>query len=173
MLGMQRTFFKGYVTTNFNIGLQRNVINGSLNQDPISGDIFPTYENHSSSNSLLIQTNNNIRLDKAKTWFFGINYFYVDQQQMELGQLQSLMSLDLSLKKLWNNWTFSVAVSDALNTYKEKINDVQQNGNYNFINQNQYRQGVEVTLVYNFGNQKVKKIRDIDSADSDIKNRTR
>lgn len=173
MLGMQRTFFKGYVTTNFNIGLQRNVINGSLNQDPISGDIFPTYENHSSSNSLLIQTNNNIRLDKGKTWFFGINYFYVDQQQMELGQLQSLMSLDMSLKKLWNNWTFSVAVSDALNTYKEKINDVQQNGNYNFINQNQYRQGVEVTLVYNFGNQKVKKIRDIDSADSDIKNRTR
>lgn len=173
MLGMQRSFFKGYLTTNFNIGVQRNVINGSLNQDPISGDVFPMYENHISSNSLLIQTNNNIRLDKAKTWFLGVNYFYVDQQQMELGQLQSLSSLDVSLKKLWNNWTFSVAVSDVLNTYKEKINDVQQNGNYNFINQNQYRQGVEVTLVYSFGNQKVKKIREIDSADSDIKNRTR
>ena len=39
--------------------------------------------------------------------------------------------------------------------------------------EDQYKQGVELTIVYNFGNQKVKKVRDIDSADKDIKNRTR
>lgn len=173
MLGMQKTFFKGYLTSNFNIGLQRNMNSGSLNQDPLTGDIFPTYENHIASNSLLIQTNNNIRLDKNKTWFLGVNYFYVDRQQIELGQLHSLMSLDLNIKKLWNQWTFSLGFDDVLNTHKIIIEDYQQNGNYNYVNQNQYKRGVELTIVYNFGNQKVKKVRTIDSADKDIKNRTR
>ncbi|MGA9212510.1 TonB-dependent receptor domain-containing protein [Kaistella sp.] len=173
MLGMQKTFFKGYLTSNFNIGLQRNMNNGSLNQDPLTGDIFPTYENHVVSNSLLIQTNNNIRLDKNKTWFLGVNYFYVDRQQIELGQLHSLMSLDLNIKKIWDQWTFSLGFDDVLNTHKIVIEDYQQNGNYNYVNQNQYRKGVELTIVYNFGNQKVKKVRTIDSADKDIKNRTR
>ncbi|QBO57404.1 TonB-dependent receptor domain-containing protein [Chryseobacterium salivictor] len=173
MLGMQKTFFKGYLTSNFNIGVQRNMNNGSLNQDPLTGDIFPTYENHIASNSLLIQTNNNIRLDKNKTWFLGMNYFYVDQQQIELGQLHSLMSLDLNIKKIWDQWTFSLGLDDVLNTHKIVIEDYQQNGNYNYVNQNQYRRGVELTIVYNFGNQKVKKVRTIDSADKDIKNRTR
>ncbi|MDQ0477041.1 TonB-dependent receptor domain-containing protein [Chryseobacterium sp. MDT2-18] len=173
MLGMQKTFFKGYLTSNFNIGLQRNMNNGSLNQDPLTGDIFPTYENHIASNSLLIQTNNNIRLDKNKTWFLGVNYFYVDRQQIELGQLHNLMSLDLNIKKIWDQWTFSLGFNDVLNTHKIVIEDYQQNGNYNYVNQNQYRRGVELTIVYNFGNQKVKKVRTIDSADKDIKNRTR
>lgn len=173
MIGMQKKFFKGYLTSNFNIGIQRNVNNGSLNQDPLTGDIFPLYENHIASNSLLIQTNNSIRLDKAKTWFMGVNYFYVDKQQIELGQLRSLMSLDLNLKKLWNEWTFSVGVNDILNTNKVVIEDFQKNGNYNYINQNQYKRSIELTIVYNFGNQKVKKMRTIDSADKDIKNRTR
>ena len=173
MLGMQKTFFKGYLTSNFNIGMQRNVNNASLNEDPITGDIFPVYENNKSSNSLLIQTNNNIRLDKNKTWFLGVNYFYVDKQQIELGQLNQLMSLDLNIKKIWNQWTFSLDLDDVLNTQKIIINDVQDNGNFNTIDQNRYTRGVKLTMVYNFGNQKVKKVRDIDSADKDIKNRTR
>lgn len=173
MVGMQKTFFKGYLTSNFNIGMQRNVNNASLNEDPITGDIFPVYENNKSSNSLLIQTNNNIRLDKNKTWFLGVNYFYVDKQQIELGQLNQLMSLDLNIKKIWNQWTFSLDLDDVLNTQKIVINDVQDNGNFNTIDQNRYTRGVKLTMVYNFGNQKVKKVRDIDSADKDIKNRTR
>lgn len=173
MLGMQKTFFKGYLTSNFNIGMQRNVNNASLNEDPITGDIFPVYENNKSSNSLLIQTSNNIRLDKNKTWFLGVNYFYVDKQQIELGQLNQLMSLDLNIKKIWNQWTFSLDLDDVLNTQKIIINDVQDNGNFNTIDQNRYTRGVKLTMVYNFGNQKVKKVRDIDSADKDIKNRTR
>lgn len=173
MIGMQKSFFKGYLTSNFNIGVQRNVNDGTLNTDPITGDIFPTYENHIASNSFIIQTGNNIRLDKNKTWFLGVNYFYVDKQQIELGQLKSLMSLDFTLKKLWNDWTFSVGVEDILNTHQIVIEDYQKNGNYNNISQNQYKRGVELTIVYNFGNQKVKKVRDIDSADKDIKNRTR
>ncbi|WP_442896950.1 TonB-dependent receptor domain-containing protein [Epilithonimonas sp.] len=174
MIGMQKSFFKQYLTTNFNIGLQRNINNGFLNTDPITGDIFPDYVNKIKSNSLLIQTNNTVRLDKKKTWFLGVNYWYVDNQQIELGQLKSLMSLDANIKKVWNDWTFALEIYDLLKTNKVVINDNSQaSGNYNYINQNQYNQSVNFSITYNFGNKKVQKIRDISSADKDIKNRTR
>lgn len=174
MIGMQKMFFKSYLTTNFNIGMQRNINNGFLNTDPITGEVFPDYVNKIKSNSLLIQTNNTVRLDKKKTWFLGVNYWYVDNQQIELGQLKSLMSLDANIKKVWNDWTFSLEIFDILNTNKVEISDYSQaDGKYNYINQNQYNQSVNFSITYNFGNKKVQKIRDIDSADKDIKNRTR
>lgn len=172
MIGMQKSYFKGYLSSNFNIGLQRNVNNGTLNTDPITGDLFPVYTNTMSSTSLLIQTSNNLRLDKGKTWFLGMNYFFVDKQQIELGQLKSLMSLDFNLKKMYNQWTFTLGVTDVLNTNRVIIEDFQENGNYNSVDQNRYNRGVELSIVYNFGNQKIKKIRDINSADKDIKSRT-
>jgi hypothetical protein len=50
--------------------------------DPTTGDRFKnelgqyvTYVNDTNSTSLLIQTNNTIRLDKKKTWFLRVNYF--------------------------------------------------------------------------------------------------
>jgi len=173
MIGMQKSFFKQYLTSNFNIGMQRNVNNGFLNTDPITGDVFPDYVNKIKSNSLLIQTNNTVRLDKNKTWFLGVNYWYVDNQQIELGRLKSLMSLDANIKKVWNDWTFALEVYDILKTNKVVITDYQDNGNFNYINQNQYNQGLNFSVTYNFGNKKVQKIRDISSADKDIKNRTR
>ena len=174
MIGMQKTFFKQYLTTNFNVGMQRNINNGFLNTDPITGEVFPDYVNKIKSNSLLIQTNNTVRLDKKKTWFLGVNYWYVDNQQIELGQLKSLMSLDTNIKKVWNDWTFALEIFDILNTNKVEISDYSQaDGKYNYINQNQYNQSVNFSITYNFGNKKVQKIRDISSADKDIKNRTR
>ena len=172
MVGMQKSFFKGILTTNFNVGVQHNINDGSLSVDPITGDVFPLYENKNSSTSFVVQTNNNIRLDQKKTWFLGANYFYVNKQQIELGTLAGLMSLDLNLKKVWDQWTFSLGVDDVFNSYIIKIEDYQKNGNYNYVEQNQYKRGFKLTIVYNFGNQKVKKVRDIDSADKDIKNRT-
>ncbi|RXM40117.1 TonB-dependent receptor [Chryseobacterium sp. CH21] len=180
MVGIQKSFFKQYWTTNFNIGVQHNINNGSLDTDPTTGDRFRNqdgkniaYTNKTSSTSLLIQTNNTIRLDKKKTWFFGVNYFFVDKQQIELGLLKGLMSLDLSLKKMWNDWTFAVNVNDVLNTNIVKIEDFQDNGNYNYIHQNRYNRSFTVSLTYNFGNQKVKKVRDIEGASDAIKSRTR
>lgn len=180
MVGIQKSFFKQYWTTNFNIGVQHNINNGSLDTDPTTGDRFKNregeyivYTNKTNSTSLLIQTNNTIRLDKAKTWFFGLNYFFVDRQQIELGSLKNLMSLDLSIKKLWYDWTFAVNMNDILNTNIVKIEDYQANGNYNYIHQNRYNRSVTVSLTYNFGNKKVKKVRDIEGASDSIKSRTR
>ncbi len=173
MLGMQKSFFKKYWTTNFNIGVQHNRNNGSLNVDPTTGEVFDTYINTSHSTSLVIQTNNTIKLDKAKTWFAGINFFYVDKQQIELGTLKNLSSLDLSIKKLWNDWTFAVNVTDVLRKNILIIEDYQANGTYNYVKNNQFRRGVTFSLTYNFGNQKLQKMRNIDSAADDIKSRTR
>lgn len=173
MLGMQKTFFNQYLTTNFNIGVQHNINKGTLNTDPTSGQVFDTYINNRKSSSIVIQTNNTIRLDKKKTWFLGVNYFYVDQQQIELGMLKNLMSLDLSIKKNWNDWTFALNMNDVLNTNIVEIEDSQANGTYNYIRNNQYRRGGTFSITYNFGNQKVKKVRDIEGASDAIKSRTR
>ncbi len=173
MLGMQKSFFNQYLTTNFNIGLQHNINNGTLNSDPTTGEIFDTYTNTKKSTSLLIQTNNTIRLDKAKTWFVGVNFFYVDKQQIDFGQLQSLAGLDLSIKKLWNNWTFAVNVNDVLRTNIVKIKDEQADGNFNYLSNDSFRRGLTASVTYNFGNQKVQKARKVDGAADDIKSRTR
>lgn len=173
MVGVQRSFFNQYLTTNFNIGVQRNVNDGSLSVDPTSGDVFPTYENKISSTSIIIQTNNTIRLDKKKTWFLGINYFFVDKQQIELGLLKNLMSLDVSLKKNWNDWTFALNLTDVLRTNIVEIEDYQANGNYNYVRNDQFRRGGTFSITYNFGNQKVKKVRSIEGASDAIKSRTR
>lgn len=173
MFGIQKSFFKQAWTTNFNIGVQHNKNNGSLSVDPTTGDIFPLYTNNTSSTSFVVQTNNNIRLDQKKTWFAGVNFFYVDKQQIELGMLKNLSSLDLSLKKIWNDWTFTVNVNDILKTNIVEVEDYQENGNYNYVQNNMYRQSVGASIVYNFGNQKVKKVRNIESASDEIKSRTK
>ncbi|WP_294322029.1 TonB-dependent receptor [uncultured Chryseobacterium sp.] len=173
MLGIQRSLFKQYLTLNFNAGIQHNINNGTLNTDPTTGQVFDTYINNRKSTSLVINSNNTLRLDKSKTWFLGVNFFYVDKQQIELGVLKNLMSLDLSIKKNWNDWTFAVNVNDVLRTNVVEIEDYQSNGNYNYIKNDMYRRNITVSLTYNFGNKKVKKVREIESASDDIKKRTR
>ncbi|MCU7617963.1 TonB-dependent receptor [Chryseobacterium sp. PBS4-4] len=173
MLGMQKTFFNQYLTTNFNIGVQHNINKGTLNTDPTTGQVFDTYINNRESSSIVIQTNNTIRLDKKKTWFLGVNYFFVDKQQIELGMLKNLMSLDVSIKKNWNDWTFALNVNDVLRTNIVEIEDSQANGTYNYIKNDQFRRGGTFSITYNFGNQKVKKVRDIEGASDAIKSRTR
>jgi len=179
-LGVNKSFFKQTVSVNFNIGMQHNINRGSLSVDPTTGDRFlnangdfVTYTNETESTSLFIQSNNTIRLDKKKTWFLGVNYFYVDKQQIELGLLKNMMSLDLNLKKIWNDWTFSVNVNDVFRTNVVEVNDRQANGNFNYILNDTYRQNFGATIVYNFGNKKVKKVRDIEDASKDVKSRTR
>ncbi|WP_294292993.1 outer membrane beta-barrel protein, partial [uncultured Chryseobacterium sp.] len=86
---------------------------------------------------------------------------------------KNLMSLDLSIKKNWNDWTFAVNVNDVLRTNVVEIEDYQSNGNYNYIKNDMYRRNITVSLTYNFGNKKVKKVREIESASDDIKKRTR
>lgn len=174
IVGMNKSFFKQYLQTNINLGIQMNKVNGTLDTDPITGEKFPEFILNRTTYSPLIQANNNIRLDKAKSWFFGVNYFYIGKQQIDIGMLKPLQSLDLSIKKVWNNWTFAADARDILRTNIVKISDTQSTGNFNNIYQIQYdNRSYTATITYNFGNNKVKKIRDIENASDAIKNRTR
>ena len=173
-VGMQKSFFKQYWTTNMIVGVQHNRNNGSLNFDPTTGEQFDNYVNKRNSSSLILKTSNTIRLDKAKTWFVTLDAMYMDKQQIELGMLNSLSSVDLGIKKIWNEWTFAVNATDIFRGYIIKIEDKQtDSGNFNYVNNDTYRRGGTLSITYNFGNKQVKKTRAIENAADDIKSRTR
>ncbi len=172
-VGTQKSFFGSIFTTNTNVGLQINRVDAFLDHDPITGDQFSPFSINTHTNSLLIQTNNTIRLSPKKDWYLGVNYWYVGAQILNIGTLKPLSSLDVSIKKIWNDWTFNLEATDLLRTNVVKVDDTQGNGNYNFVTNDQFNRGVQFSVTYNFGNKKVKGLRKIEDASKDAKSRTR
>ena len=172
-VGTQKSFFNSILTTNTNLGLQINRVDAFLAQDPITGDQFSPFIIDTHTNSLLIQTYNTLRLSSKKDWFLGVNYWYVGAQILNIGTLQPLSSLDISIKKIWNDWTFNLEATDLLRTNIVKVDDTQGNGNYNFVTNDQFNRGVQLSVTYSFGNKKIKGVRQIDDASKDAKSRTR
>ncbi len=171
-LGMQKSFFKGILTTNGSVGLQLSKVDAYLDTDPLTGDTFDPFTINTTTSSLFVQTNNTLRLSSKKDWFLGVNYFYIGSQILNIGTLKPLSSLDVSIKKLWNDWTFNLQVRDIFKTNVVKVEDLQSNGNYNYVTNNNYNQSIELSVTYSFGNKKLKKIRDIKDANTEAKSRT-
>jgi outer membrane receptor protein involved in Fe transport len=172
-LGFQKNFYNGIWSANYTTTFGHNVFKGSVDTDPITGETFPAFNLNKSTNLFHIQANNNIRLSSKKDLFLGVNYFYLAPQQISIGKLSALQSLDISVRKIWNNWTFLFEANDVLNTgSKYNITDVQSNGYYNNVRKNEYRRMLALTATYTFGNQKNQKARNIEGANKDIKNRT-
>lgn len=172
-LGFQKNFYNGIWSANYTTTFGHNVFKGSVDTDPITGETFPAFNLNKSTNLFHIQANNNIRLSSKKDLFLGVNYFYLAPQQISIGKLSALQSLDISLRKIWNNWTFLFEANDVLNTgSKYNITDIQSNGYYNNVRKNEYRRMLALTATYTFGNQKTQKARNIEGANKDIKNRT-
>lgn len=171
-IGMQKMFFKGIWNANYTATVNHNIFKGIVDTDPITGDVFPAFVLDKKSTFGLLQFNNDIRLSSKKDWYFGLKYFYLSSQEIEFGKLGSLQSLDLSMKKIWNDWTFLVEASDILGQNKADIDSRQANGYYNIVKQNQYNTQVTFTATYNFGNQKLKKVRNSQNANDEIRKRT-
>lgn len=171
-LGFNKAFFKQVWTANVVVGLQVNTYNGSVDTDPITGEVFEPFVFDNTLATPFFQASNNVRLDKNKTWYLGVNYFYLGKSRIDLGTLDPLQQIDFSLKKIWNEWTFAFDFKDAFKTNKVKIFDEQDSGYFNFIDQYQYSRKAILSITYNFGNKKVKKIRNMDGAADDIKQRT-
>lgn len=171
-LGMNKSFFKQIWNANYVLGLQINSYTGSVDTDPITGENFSPFNTSGSLTTPFFQINNNIRLSSKKDWFAGVNFFYLGKRRIDLGILDPLASLDLSLKKIWNDFTFMAELRDVFNTNWITINSIQNEGNYNYIDQNQYNRRFSLSITYNFGNKKLKKARNIEGAADDIKNRT-
>ena len=87
--------------------------------------------------------------------------------------LKNLASLDVNIKKIWNDWTFTLSANDILKTNVVIIEDLQENGNYNHVKNDLFRRNVSLSIVYNFGNQKIKKMRTLNSAAEEIRDRTK
>ena len=98
-IGMQKTFFKGIWTANNSLNLAYNIFKGSVSKDPITNEDFPTYFINKKTFFYSLQLDNNIRLSAKKDLFLGVNYFFLSPQEIELGKLNTLQSLDLSVKK--------------------------------------------------------------------------
>lgn len=170
-IGMNKTFFKGIFNTNTLFGIQNNRFIGSVSKDPITNEEFSPFILNDHLWNVFFQTSNNIRLSSKKDWFLGVNYFYLGKSRMELGILNPVQSLDVSIKKIWTNWTLMLELQDAFASRRIKIDDVQSSGYFNKLDQYQNSRRGVVTLTYTFGNQKIQKSRNI-GAESDIKSRT-
>lgn len=171
-LGMNKAFFNQIWNANYAAGLNINSYKGTVNTDPITGEKFEDFIFNNTMATPFLQLNNNIRLSAKKDLFLGINYFWMGKQRADLGYLNPIQRLDLSLKKIWNDWTFSFDMKDVFKTMKINIYDEQETGTYNRVSQYQYSQSAVLTVAYNFGNKKVQKTRNVQGAASDIKNRT-
>lgn len=172
-LGMQKMFWKGRWMANYSVTGIYKKYSGTVSYDPLTHESFDPYVVDRSTKFAVFNASNQLALDTKKTWWLGADYFLVTPQELELGKLDLLNSLNLSLKKNWENWTFKAAVNDVFDSQsKVKIINRQANGFYNNVYQNGYSRNFSASITYNFGNQKIRGARQDESANKDIKNRT-
>lgn len=177
-LGMNKSWFKDIWTTNYSVNLTYSTYKGGVWEDPTA---IPTpgetetldpyiidVKNYSMSASL----NNVIRLSSKKDWYLGINYFFGSKVAMESGTVGTRQSFDLSLKKIAGDWTIMAEVSDLFNQSFYRVKGIQPNGMYNNITNFSYPRIISIGATYNFGNQKLKKAREMKSANDAVKSRT-
>lgn len=174
-LGMQKTFFKGIWMANNSAFVGHHLYKGEVSEDPTDTQhevVFNKNVIDYNTTFYGINLQNTIRLSSKKDWFLGVNYFYTSSLMIELGKLEPVHGLNLSLKKTMDNWTFNLQARDVFHTSEIKITGYQNNGDYNIVDQSQYRRRFIFTATYTFGNQKLQKLRNIEGANEDVKSRT-
>ncbi|WP_128572268.1 hypothetical protein [Chryseobacterium sp. P1-3] len=77
-----------------------------------------------------------------------------------------------ALKKIIGDWTIVAEVNDLFNQSYYRVQGVQPNGSYNNITNFYYPRLLNIGVTYNFGNQKLKKAREMKSANDAVKSRT-
>ncbi|MEJ8591183.1 TonB-dependent receptor [Riemerella anatipestifer] len=172
-IGMQKAFFNGRWMGSFNATGVYTRFSGSVGKDPLTQEVFPTYIVDRTTEYLVLSSNNQIALNKAKNLWLDVDYFWISKQKMEIGTISALQKLDLSIKKNWENWTFRFTANDVFNTMGYiHIKNQQENGYISDVTQRQYNQTYALSVTYNFGNQKVKKVKKNENSNNDIQTRT-
>ena len=177
-LGMNKSWFGDIWTTNYSANFEYATLSGGVTKDPTSqllpGDteeLQPFVIDIKTLNTFF-QANNVVRLSAKKDWYLGVNYWLMPSREMEIGTLHTQQSLDLNIKKIMGNFTFLVEVNDVLNSNIDDIKTMQPNGTYNSVRSFKYGRELNINVTYNFGNQKLKKAREVKSANDAIKSRT-
>ena len=177
-LGMNKAWFSDIWTTNYSANFEYATISGGVTKDPTSQpiegvtEILQPYSINVKTLNMFFQANNMVRLSSKKDWYLGVNYWLMPSREMEIGKLRTQQSLDLNIKKIMGNFTFLVEVNDILNSNIDDIRTLQSNGSYNSVRSFKYGRELNINVTYNFGNQKLKKAREVKSANDAIKSRT-
>ncbi|MGE8434019.1 TonB-dependent receptor domain-containing protein [Chryseobacterium joostei] len=177
-LGMNKSWFKDIWTTNYSVNLGYTTFNGSVTKDPTSmpepgeTEELEAYVLDIKNYNMSTTLNNNIRLSSKKDWFLGVNYFIASRAATEGGMMGVRQSLDFNVKKIIGDWTVLVELYDVFNQNFYKIEGVQPHGSYNNVTNFNYPRLFSVGVTYNFGNQKLKKAREMKSANDAVKSRT-
>ncbi|UQB67678.1 TonB-dependent receptor domain-containing protein [Epilithonimonas zeae] len=177
-LGMNKAWFGDIWTTNYSANFEYATYKGSVTKDPTSQpiegftEILQPYTIDVKTLNTFFQANNMIRLSAKKDWYLGVNYWLMPSREMEIGKLHTQQSLDLNIKKIMGNFTFLVELNDVFNQNIDDIRTIQNNGSYNTVRSLQYRREFNINVTYNFGNQKLKKAREVKSANDAIRSRT-
>jgi len=177
-LGMNKAWFGDIWTTNYSANFEYATYKGSVTKDPTSQpiegftEILQPYTINVKTLNMFFQTNNMLRLSAKKDWYLGINYWIMPSREMEIGKLHTQQSFDVNIKKIMGNFTFLVELNDVFNQNIDDIRTIQNNGSFNTVRSFQYRREFNVNVTYNFGNQKLKKAREVKSANDAIRSRT-
>lgn len=177
-LGMNKAWFGDIWTTNYSANFEYATISGGVTKDPTSQpiegftEVLQPYTINVKTLNMFFQTNNMVRLSAKKDWYLGVNYWIMPSRELEIGKLHTQQSFDVNIKKIMGNFTFLVEVNDLFNQNIDDIRTVQNNGSFNNVRSFQYRREFNVNVTYNFGNQKLKKAREVKSANDAIRSRT-
>ncbi len=177
-LGMNKAWFGDIWTTNYSANFEYATISGGVTKDPTSQpiegftEILQPYTIDVKTLNMFFQANNMLRLSAKKDWYLGVNYWMMPSREMEIGKLHTQQSFDVNIKKIMGNFTFLIEVNDIFNQNIDDIRTVQSNGSFNNVRSFQYRREFNVNVTYNFGNQKLKKAREVKSANDAIRSRT-
>ncbi len=177
-LGMNKSWFGDIWTTNYSANFEYATYKGSVTKDPTSqqipGDteeLLPFSIDVKTLNTFF-QVNNMLRLSAKKDWYLGVNYWLMPSREMEIGKLHTQQSLDLNIKKIMGKFTFLFEVNDVFSQNIDDIRTFQNDGSFNTVRSFQYRREFNINVTYNFGNQKLKKAREVKSANDAIRSRT-
>ncbi|MEJ5102907.1 outer membrane beta-barrel family protein [Chryseobacterium sp. MYb328] len=177
-LGMNKSWFKDIWTTNYSVNLGYITYTGGVWQDPTSqlgpyeSEELEPYIVDVKNYNMSATINNIIRLSSKKDWFLGVNYYFGSKVAMEGGTIGVRQSFDVSVKKIIGDWTIVAEGNDLFNQSFYRVNGVQPNGKYNNITNFNYPRLISIGVTYNFGNQKLKKAREMKSANDAVKSRT-
>ena len=177
-LGMNKAWFGDIWTTNYSANFEYATFKGGVTKDPTSQPIPGITETLEpfiidvKTLNTFFQANNMIRLSAKKDWYLGVNYWLMPTREVEMGKLYKQQSFDMNIKKILGNFTFLIEVNDIFNSKIDDIRTAQAKGSYNTVRSFKYGRELKINVTYNFGNQKLKKAREVKSANDAIRSRT-
>lgn len=126
---------------------------------------FNNYDMSFNNSSYDFKLKNQINLSKNKDFNMSFIYGYSSNDRSILGTMNSLHSLKIEFTKTYKNYNFSLYAYDLLRTDLEFTENKLE---YSFFKKNDYFRNINISIRYNFGNEKV---NIIEEKNTEINNR--